>query len=83
MNRKVFTIFGGTGFVGRHLVYRLASRGAEVRVASRNFGAACRLKIAGDVGQVVPIQTDVTDAVQVANAVGGASAVINLVEVTV
>jgi len=79
MNRKVVTIFGGTGFVGRQLVYRLASRGAEVRVAARNFDAASHLKMAGDIGQVVPIQTDVTDAVQVANAVAGASDVINLV----
>ena len=79
MNRNVVTIFGGTGFVGRHLVHRLASRGAEVRVAARNFDAASHLKTAGDVGQIVPIQADVTDVAQVANAVAGASAVINLV----
>ncbi|MBM08189.1 MAG: complex I NDUFA9 subunit family protein [Magnetovibrio sp.] len=78
MNRKVISVFGGTGFVGRNLVNRLAISGAEIRVAARNFEVASLLKTSGDVGQIVPIQTDVTDIAQVANAVDGASEVINL-----
>ncbi len=77
-SRRVIAVFGGTGFVGRNLVNRLATSGAEIRVAARNFEAASLLKTAGDVGQIVPIQTDVTDIAQVANAVDGASEVINL-----
>ena len=78
MNRKVISIFGGTGFVGRNLVNRLAISGAEIRVAARDFEVASLLKTSGDVGQIVPVQTDVTDIAQVANAVDGASEVINL-----
>ena len=60
MNKKVVTIFGGTGFVGRQLVHRLASHGTEVRVAARDFNAVSHLKMAGDVGQIVPIQRHMT-----------------------
>lgn len=31
----MFTVFGGSGFIGRNLVRRLRNRGAEVRVPSR------------------------------------------------
>ena len=32
---KVVTVFGGSGFVGRHVVRALAQRGYRVRVAVR------------------------------------------------
>ena len=79
MSRQVVTVFGGSGFVGRHLVRRLAAAGAEVRVAVRDFEAALFLKPAGDVGQIVPWQTDINKPEQVATAVAGADVVINLV----
>ncbi len=79
MSRHVVTIFGGSGFVGRHLVRKLAASGAEVRVAVRDTEAAMFLKPAGDVGQIVLWQTDVNDAAQVATAVAGADVVVNLV----
>jgi len=78
MQRKI-TIFGGAGFIGRHLVRRLAARGYEVRVAVRDSEAALFLKPAGDVGQIVLWQTDIKDPAQVASAVDGADAVVNLV----
>ncbi len=79
MNRQVVTIFGGSGFIGRHLVRRLAKRGAEVRIAVRGIEAAHYLKPLGDVGQIVPWQTDICKPAEVATAVSGADAVINLV----
>ena len=73
------TVIGGSGFVGRHLVRRLAQVGADVRVGVRDLEAALFLKTAGDVGQVIPWQVDISDPAQVATAVHGADVVINLV----
>ena len=76
---RVVTVFGGSGFLGRHLVKRLAQRGWRVRIATRNPGDALFLKPAGAVGQIVPIFANVRDDHSVAAAVEGADYVINLV----
>lgn len=73
------TVFGGSGFVGRHLVQRLANAGAVVRVAVRDVEGAQFLKPLGDPGQIVPVAADIVDEGQVAAAVSGAGAVVNLV----
>ncbi|HJS33733.1 MAG TPA: NmrA family NAD(P)-binding protein, partial [Alphaproteobacteria bacterium] len=46
-------VFGGSGFIGRYVVKRLASQGWVVRVAVRDPVAAAFLKPLGDVGQIV------------------------------
>lgn len=79
MERRVFTVFGGSGFLGRHLINQLAATGAHVRVAVRDIEAAQFVKVLGDTGQVVPWPADITKPAQVAAAVDGADAVINLV----
>ncbi len=79
MDRRLVTVFGGSGFIGRHLVRRLAADGWVVRVAVRDPVAAEFLKPMGDVGQVVPVRADVTDPAVVQAAVHGAHAVVNLV----
>ena len=79
MNPRVVTVFGGSGFLGRHLVKRLAAEGAIVRVAVRDPGGANYLKPLGDVGQIVPWPADVTDRALVGAAVAGADTVVNLV----
>ena len=71
MAEPVITVFGGSGFIGRYLVKRLAASGARVRVAVRNPGAAGFLRPMGDVGQVAPIQANVGDEASVAAAVAG------------
>ncbi|MEI6557108.1 MAG: complex I NDUFA9 subunit family protein [Rhodospirillaceae bacterium] len=77
---KIITVFGGSGFLGRHLVRRLVRLdGAVVRIACRHPGRAGFLKPAGEVGQVVPIAVDITSDEQVAAAVAGADSVINLI----
>ena len=73
------TVIGGSGFVGRHLVRRLAKVGAGIRVGVRDVDAASFLKPYGDVGQVVPWQVDIGDPAQVATAVHEANVVVNLV----
>ena len=73
------TVFGGSGFIGRYLVRRLAQQGWVVRIAVRDPAAALFLKPMGDVGQIVPLRADLRDDRAVAVAVAGAEAVINLV----
>jgi len=77
--RRRITVFGGSGFIGRHLVKRLAAAGSEIRIAVRDIESAQFLKPAGDIGQIVLWQTDINDPEQVKTAVAGADAVINLV----
>lgn len=79
MQRRVVTVFGGSGFIGRHVVRRLAADDWVVRVAVRDPESANFLRVAGDPGQVVPMAVDVGDADAVAQAVAGAGAVVNLV----
>ena len=73
------TVFGGSGFIGRHLVRRLAACGDVVRVAVRDPYAARFLITYGDVGQVVPVAVDIRNARAVAAVVADADAVVNLV----
>ena len=58
-------ILGGSGFIGRYVVKRLAERGDVVAVGARNAAAARFLKLKGDVGQVglinIYLRSDSTD----------------------
>lgn len=77
--RKVATVFGGSGFIGRYVVKRLAAAGYTVRIATRRTDRALFLKPMGGVGQIVLLSASVTDDAAVARAVEGASVVVNLV----
>ncbi|MBT5373363.1 MAG: complex I NDUFA9 subunit family protein [Rhodospirillaceae bacterium] len=77
--RRQVTVFGGSGFIGRHLVRRLAARGDIVRVAVRDTLSAGFLKPFGDVGQIVPLAADINNQVAVETAVRDADCVVNLV----
>lgn len=79
MEQQRITIFGGSGFIGRYVVERLADQGAIVTVAVRDVEKAKFLRPLGQVGQVTPIVANVRDAEALARAVEGADAVINLV----
>lgn len=79
MAARVITVFGGSGFIGRYLVQRLARRGWVIRVAVRRPDAALFLKPFGDVGQVTPIAASLRHQGSVQAAVAGADAVVNLV----
>jgi NADH dehydrogenase len=78
MQPKLVTVFGGSGFLGRHTVRALAKAGWRIRVAVRNPNMAFFLKPAGTVGQIATVKCDVTDADQVEAATRGSDAVINL-----
>ena len=77
--RRIATVFGGSGFIGRQLVRRLTAADWTVRVAVRDPVAAEGLRTQGHVGQVVTLRAPVTDEAAVARAVEGADRVVNLV----
>jgi uncharacterized protein YbjT (DUF2867 family) len=77
--RRVATVFGGSGFLGRYIVKRFAQRGYVVRVAVRDPEAALFLKPMGAVGQVVPLYASIENDATVARAVEDADVVVSLV----
>ncbi|PWK64304.1 complex I NDUFA9 subunit family protein [Aminobacter sp. AP02] len=76
---QLVTVFGGSGFLGRHVVRALAQRGYLVRVACRRPDLAFHLQPLGNVGQIQPVQANLRVRWSVDRAVQGASHVINLV----
>ena len=76
---RLITVFGGSGFVGRHVVRALAQRGWRVRVAVRRPDLAGHVQPMGNVGQVVPVQANLRYPESVAQALRGADGVVNLV----
>ncbi|HWK98180.1 MAG TPA: complex I NDUFA9 subunit family protein [Pseudolabrys sp.] len=73
------TVYGGSGFLGRHLVRALAKRGYRIRVAVRRPELAFHLQPLGKVGQIHAVQANIRDARSIEAAAQGASALINLV----
>ena len=77
---EVVTVFGGTGFVGRYVVKRLAETSATVCVPTRRPSAALFLKPLGAPGQIVlkPWHGRGT-AAGLAHLVAGSTHVVNLI----
>jgi uncharacterized protein YbjT (DUF2867 family) len=73
------TVFGGSGFIGRHVVRALAKRHYRIRVAVRRPELAGHLQPLGRVGQIHAVQANLRHAGSVAAAVRDADVVVNLV----
>jgi len=80
-NGGLVTIFGGSGFVGRHTVSALAKRGYRIRAAERRPDLAGHLQPMGVVGQIQAVQANLRFPESVKAAVQGAEAVINTVAI--
>lgn len=78
MDITTVCVIGGSGFVGRHICHRLAARGYRVRVPTRDPERAKQLIL---LPTVELIAADVHDADDLARAIRGGEAVINLVGV--
>ena len=78
MKNQLVTVFGGSGFLGRHTVRALARAGHRIKVATRHPNQAFFLRPLGAVGQIDFVKCDVADADSVAQALMGSDAVINL-----
>ena len=75
----LITIFGGSGFLGRHVVRALAKRRYRIRVAVRRPELAGHLQPLGTVGQITAVQANLRYPRSVDAAVRDAHVVINLV----
>jgi uncharacterized protein YbjT (DUF2867 family) len=75
----LITIFGGSGFLGRHVVRALAKREYRIRVAVRRPDLSGFLQPLGRVGQIHAVQANVRNRTSVAAAARGSDVVINLV----
>jgi len=80
-DKGLVTVFGGSGFVGRHVVRALLRRGWRVRAAVRRPDLAGHLQPLGMVGWVQPVQANLRYRWSVDRAVEGADAVVNLVAI--
>jgi NADH dehydrogenase len=79
MRNKVVTVFGGSGFIGRHVVRKLAGLGATGRVPTRHPERAISLKPMGGVGQVVLERWDATESEEIARHTVGSTHLVSLV----
>ena len=73
------TVFGGSGFLGRRIVARLAAGGDGVRVAVRRPERAAFVTRLGGAGQITAVHADVWDQTTIAPALAGTDAVVNTV----
>lgn len=73
------TVYGGSGFLGRHVVRALARRQYRIRVAVRRPELAGHLQPLGRVGQIHAVQANIRDRASVEAAARGAHVLINLV----
>ena len=78
-SETLVTVFGGSGFLGRHVVRALANRHYRIRVAVRRPELAGHLQPLGRVGQIHAVQANLRFPQSVAAAARDADIVINLV----
>jgi uncharacterized protein YbjT (DUF2867 family) len=76
---QLVAVFGGSGFLGRHVVRALVKRGWRVLVATRRPDLAFHLQPLGGVGQIYTIQANLRYPESVAAVLRKADAVVNLV----
>lgn len=76
--KRIVTVFGGTGFLGRRIVRRLLERDFGVRAASRH-----PKRMDADFSQNTrapePVKADILDISSIAPAIAGSHAVVNAV----
>jgi uncharacterized protein YbjT (DUF2867 family) len=76
--KRVVTVFGGTGFLGRRIVKRLLEKDFTVRAASRHPDRVASLFASGP-GAPGAVEADILDAASVRSAIEGSHAVVNAV----
>ena len=81
MSKGLVTVFGGSGFVGKHVVRALVKDGWRVRVPMRRPHTGQDLRVIGNVGQVQLVQANIRFKNSVERAIEGSDAVVNLVAV--
>ena len=73
------TVFGGTGFVGRHLIKHLCDHECIIKVPTRNPVKGYFLQPLGDVGQINLVKFDLSDNQKLKNLIEDSDIIINLI----
>jgi uncharacterized protein YbjT (DUF2867 family) len=79
MRNRRTAVLGGSGFIGRYVVKRLAARGDVVPVGCRNAEEAKFLRPMGEVGQVEPLNIAIDDAAVLPAFLAGNGGLVNCV----
>ena len=79
MRSRRTAVLGGSGFVGRYVVQRLAARGDVVPVGCRHAEGARFLMTAGVVGQVMAVNVAIDDEELLPAFLAGCDGVVNCV----
>ncbi len=72
-------VLGGSGFIGRYVVKRLAARGAVIAVGCRNAERAKFLKPMGNVGQIATLEVGIGDEKALSSFLAGNIWLVNAV----
>jgi NADH dehydrogenase len=78
MNNQLVTVFGASGFLGRHTIRAVAKKGYRIRAVTRQPNLANHLLPMGHVGQIQLFKGNVLDDEQVGEALKGARLAVNL-----
>src|SRR5262249_47549666 len=82
MSVRVVTVFGGTGFLGRHVVGHLRKHGLFVRIVSRHRDRS-RALFGPASSQFQSVEADIHDPRAIAEALAGAHGAVNAVSLYV
>jgi uncharacterized protein YbjT (DUF2867 family) len=72
-------VLGGSGFIGRYVIKRLAARGDVIAVGCRDAEQAKFLKPFGDVGQIEPLNVSIGDETLLPAFLAGNDTLVNCV----
>jgi uncharacterized protein YbjT (DUF2867 family) len=79
MRNRRTAVLGGSGFIGRYIVQRLAARGDVIPVGCRRAEEAKFLKPLGDVGQIATLNLTIDDEQILPAFLAGNDALVNCV----
>jgi len=75
---KTVVIFGGSGFVGRHIIRRIAKNGHKIIIPHQSKVNEARLRLLGTTGQIIPINFNHLYEDRLSNLIDNSDVVINL-----
>jgi len=75
---KTVVIFGGSGFVGRHLIRRIAKNGYKIVVPYQHSINEAQLRLLGTTGQVIPLKFSKIQETMIINLLNSSDVIINL-----
>ena len=75
---KTVVIFGGSGFVGKHIIRRIAKNGYKIIIPHENQTNEAKLRLLGSTGQIIPIMFRSIHEERISNLINEADVILNL-----